>query len=153
MGSDKEFSRVAQNLLMEILRLASDLLPRSHCLQLNVRSCVCRVTSSLFFLMLSGLQSLPQIVASAVSLSADPRIRIRAAHFAAAMRKLALVSEEVYDEFRDSSSSGQSGVDGSESLQLGFSAGEFPLLFILLASELGFDILSSREESLEHQTT
>ena len=36
MSSDKEFSRVAQNLLMEILRLASDLLPRSHCLHLNV---------------------------------------------------------------------------------------------------------------------
>lgn len=36
MSGDKDFSGVATNLLTEILRLSSDLLPRSVCAKLNV---------------------------------------------------------------------------------------------------------------------
>lgn len=76
MSVDSEFSSVAQNLLTEVLRLSSELFPKSLCLQLNL---------------------LPHVVRDASSFQADLARSFRASKLLTEMRHLSLaVHESLY---------------------------------------------------------
>lgn len=81
MSGDKEFSGVATNLLTEILRLSSDLLPRAICAKIN---------------------ALPSVVAEAASFGRDIHTRVRALNM---LSGLGTHERENFDENKDFMSS------------------------------------------------